>query len=96
MRHCKGRTSFVHVDNTERAAKLGVSNPFWEIEFNFILAPKHELRDTSAMAKFLSLQQAVVTAMQALFTQALDIATQFKIAFADNHCKKTRDAGVSP
>ena len=31
---------FAKVDNPERAEKFGVANPFWEVEFDFALAPK--------------------------------------------------------
>jgi len=31
---------FVKVDDPDRAARFGVANPFWEVEFDFTLAPK--------------------------------------------------------
>ncbi len=31
---------FVKVDDLDRAKKYGVANPFWEVEFDFVLAPK--------------------------------------------------------
>jgi hydroxyquinol 1,2-dioxygenase len=31
---------FIKVDDPDRADKFGVSNPFWEVEFDFILSPK--------------------------------------------------------
>lgn len=34
--------NFVHVDDPARAEKFGVANPFWEIEFNFVMAPKKQ------------------------------------------------------
>ena len=32
--------AFVHKDDPQRAAELGVGNPFWEVEYDFVLAPK--------------------------------------------------------